>query len=137
MDTLNVTSFGGFVNINGGVADELNITSDRGFVDWSGGQFGDVYIEAVSNSVVTIFGSNFLVNGVPFGGGNVAPPSGELSGLLADGTPFSALFLRQFEPQNRVATIRLVMIPEPGTLVLTSLALASLMMAGRHPNTRS
>jgi hypothetical protein len=125
-DTLNVTSFGGFVNINGGDADLLNISVDRGFVTLSGGQFGDVDIEALSNSVVTISGRSFLVNGMPFAGGDVGPPSGEISGILADGSTFSALFTRQFEPQNRIANIRLVNVPEPGTLVLVVLATASL-----------
>jgi hypothetical protein len=134
-EALNITSFGGFVNVNGGDADLLNITVDRGFVMLSGGQFGDIDIEALSNSVVTIFGRSFLVNGMPFAGGNVGPPSGDISGVFADGSPFSTAFIRQFEPQNRQAIIRLVAIPEPGAVALTMLFPLALMIRRRHKST--
>jgi hypothetical protein len=135
-EALNITSFGGFVNVNGGDADRLNISVDRGFVTLSGGQFGEIDIAALSNSVVTIFGRSFLVNGVPSAGGDVGPPSGDISGLLADGTAFSTAFIRQFEPQNRQATIRLVAVPEPRTWALTMLFPLALM-SRRHGNSTS
>jgi hypothetical protein len=115
-DSLNIRSFGGLVTINGGQAESLSIESDRGDVAWLGGEFDSVNIEALFSSNVTIVGSNFVVNGVPFSGGDIVAPSGDISGTLADGSTFSALFTRQFEPANRVATIRLVNVPEPASV---------------------
>lgn len=122
--TLTVISLGGNASVNGGQADSLLISADRGNAVWRGGQFANASIEALFSSIVEIQGSDFQVDGIPVGSGDVVPASGEITGLLADGSPFAAMFTRQISPDNRIATIRLVQIPEPGTLSIAILALA-------------
>lgn len=124
VETLTVISLGGNASVNGGQADSLLISADRGNATWRGGQFDNASIEALFSSIVEIQGGDFQVDGIPVGSGDVVPASGEIAGLLADGSPFAAMFTRQISPDNRIATIRLVQIPEPGTLSIAFLALA-------------
>lgn len=103
---------GSVVNINGGTFEEfvveggeVNITggdlgpdfeADEGsLVNIGGGTFGDA-VNFDSGSEVNLFGSNFLIDGVPVGleidfmqDFTTDAQDAVLSGLFADGTPFS------------------------------------------------
>lgn len=120
---LSVDAISGNALINGGDAASLDITADRGNVFWRGGDYTTADIEAKLFGLVEVFGSAFQVNGQPFLGGDVLDASGEISGILADGTPFYTTFLR--DPTSRIV----LTVPEPNSIAMALLAV--LAIAGR------
>ena len=128
------------VNISGG-----DITGDfradfGGVVDISGGTFGGDFI-FFEDVWANISGSDFFLSGVPVQSLTVASPvstindrSSILTGVLADGSPFSFdLSLSDVFSggSNNSLTLTLVeSVPEPGSLVL--LGLGGLVFLGRR-----
>jgi hypothetical protein len=98
---------GTILNLSGGaIGDHLTLLNDA-VLNWSGGTFGGDFI-AQYNSQVNIFGLEFLLDGVeipdlvpgvPY---PVTERDIELSGVLADGSPFSIPLDRQ-RGQGRTA----------------------------------
>ena len=126
---------GGTTNLRSGTADSLEvraeISSNLGLM---GGDFGDTEVALFSSSVMRIFGHSFTFLGMPVETlpaegfipetGELLAIGGTLAGVLADGTPFSMAFSRQFSPPGQAAHVFLV--PEPGTIVFMLLACAGL-----------
>jgi hypothetical protein len=100
-----------FLQINGADDSKMNIF---------GGQITSD-IQVVSNGVLTIYGSDFAINGVPFGYGEIPfslyPPAYDhhLTGVLANGGYIRSNFYLQ--DQN----CKIVLVPEPSTLLLLGL----------------
>ncbi|MGL4514263.1 MAG: hypothetical protein ACRCT8_14335 [Lacipirellulaceae bacterium] len=128
--TLNVRSLAGAVRIDGGVGGVLDVNAElNSRVDIFGGDYASGDLEALSGSVITLFGPSFLVNGQSIGFGVVPFVAGSISGRLADGNDFSYTFRRQFSPVASAGTVRLVFeIPEPTSAIL----LASGALAARR-----
>jgi hypothetical protein len=108
------------VNIFGGVFEDYDVWSsvhayDFSQVSISGGQFADK-LKASHNSVITIYGTDFVIDGLSVGYGKIAVTSGVLAGTLASGEIINNNF-EIFED----ATI--VLIPEPATLLLFGLGI--------------
>ena len=139
--TLNVYGFSGTVKgvtaLNDGVINffdgplqNLTATGD-GVVNLFGSDGSLNNIAAQGTVEIRIFGSGFSAfNGaVPLPFGPIAFGSGNLSGILADGTVLSNIpFTRNFV--GTPAVIRLV--PEPGTIALATIALGGLSMIRRR-----
>lgn len=114
-----VTAWGSsVVNLSDGyVVDQLNgYNNSRIYL--TGGQIATncpppYDINLSDQAVLTIEGSNFLVNGIPVGAG-IIRSSGTLSGILANGDTIDVEFYT-----NDGAHI--VLIPEPATLLLLGL----------------
>jgi len=115
-----ITMTGGLINA------DLYLAHDAQ-ADWSGGNIGgDLTLQ--DRNILTIFGSNFTIDGNPVGYGNITSilgndysldPSRILSGTLADSTTIN----NQFKIGNS-AYINLVYaepVPEPCTLLLFGL----------------
>jgi hypothetical protein len=64
---------------------------DRATVEISGGNLLEV-LRAEGESQVTIFGTNFAVDGVPVDFGLLPPTTGQLTGTLADGATIDVQF---------------------------------------------
>ena len=86
---------GSQINISGGVVGSAFNAESGSEVNISGGTFGSNF-DAFADSVINLFGSNFVLDGVPLDGGlttnsafTVLDRDVILSGLLADGSPFS------------------------------------------------
>ena len=73
-----------------------------------------------ADSSIEIVGSDFAVDGVPVGLGDLVPESGRVSGTFTSGDAFDY----SFERRLGLGTIRLV--PEPGTALLLGAGLAAL-----------
>lgn len=111
-------------------ADGFSLTANFGsLVSILDGDLGDGSITAFGGSKVSILGSNFLVNGVPFAGGEIPFISGDISLTLPSGAPFTATFQRQPGPGNQAAIIEL--IPEPATLSMLGLFAGSFACSRR------
>ena len=104
----------GVVNISGGNVDVLSVFSD-GVVNISGGSVGN-QITANEGSALNIRGTEFSINGTPLSNLQNEQPfivndrDGTLSGVLADGEPFSFTFgasSRSISP-NATLTVTLV-----------------------------
>ena len=106
---------GGMVDISGGViGDNFTVVLD-GTANISGGTFGDDF-RVLEGGNVNLFGSNFDLNGLSLDDElcsgeafTLRDRNGTLSGLLADGSPFS-FALNNFHPD---ATVTLNFVPEP------------------------
>jgi hypothetical protein len=115
---------GGQVDISdGGILTFLQINgTDDSKMNIFGGQI-TADIQVVANGVLTIYGSDFAINGVPFGYGEIPfsiyPPAYDpyLTGILANnGSIHSNFYLQGLNDK-----IILAPIPEPATLLLLSL----------------
>lgn len=133
---IEVNSVAGEVAITGGAASELTVLAELGgTVDLYGGDFGAVDIEVLSNSVVTIYGTEFFAFGQPIAFGVVPFAAGNLIGTLADGSPLNATFRRQFFPVAQAGQIVLVSLPEPTAGLMAALAIPA-VWSGRRRATR-
>jgi hypothetical protein len=92
------------------------------FVNWYGGAIGR-RLTLIDTATLTIYGSNFVVNGIPFGCGEIKSISGgyytdeplrTLTGTLANGD----IIDHQFQIGNDA---KIVIVPEPATLLLLGL----------------
>lgn len=119
------SAISGSVSYSGGaVAGNLGV-SESSTLDWTGGTAGGLLL-AREDGVITVYGSDFLVDGSPFAGGPLAGTSGTVSGVLASGQSFTNAFER-----DPGATIRLV--PEAQTMLMVFGGLASLLLGRRKP----
>ena len=105
----------GIANISGGQIEDDFIARNGSTVNITGGIFGDDF-RVLEGGNVNLFGSNFVLNGLSldddFCSGEaftLRNRNGTLSGLLADGSPFSFV-LNNFHPD---ATVTLNFVPEP------------------------
>ncbi|QDU90793.1 hypothetical protein Pla175_42060 [Pirellulimonas nuda] len=115
---LTIDASDSFVNLSGGDLDELSITAKLGSeVSIRGGIFRDANLLIETGSVVTFFGSGFLVEGL--GPPGEFPMAGSVSGWLADGQAFAFDFTRQVSPGADAGLIRFVTVPEPAAWVLS------------------
>jgi hypothetical protein len=132
---------GGVIDIDAGYADSLEILAQVGSViNFRGGDFVDIHMTLQSESVLTIFGHSFTFLGTPvelLSADAYVPATGELrtigpslAGVLADGTPFSMSYSRQFNPLPG-ARVFLVQVPEPGTAFLSFIGLMGLLVRWR------
>ncbi|MEO1497395.1 MAG: PEP-CTERM sorting domain-containing protein [Planctomycetota bacterium] len=126
-DDLVVNVDGGEMLLSPATAETLDVNAALGgVVRIERGRYGSASLQALSNSIIEIVGKDFVINGIPFGPGDVPFSAGTISATLADGQDFFALFQRQFSPLPSVATIRLILVPEPTTAVLVMLGLAGI-----------
>jgi hypothetical protein len=117
------------VNILGGVFEDYDVWASvwaYGYsqVTISGATFADV-LKASENSTITIFGSDFAIDGLSVGYGPITAASGILTGTLTSGETINNDF---YIYDN--ATI--VLIPEPATILLFGLASLTLLRKRRR-----
>ena len=87
-------------------------------------------LAAFENGTIRIFGTDFEVFGVPFAGGAIPQQAGDVSGILADGTPFDLSFEREINiPEGFTGQIFLV--PEPASFSLVLFGLAGYVVRRR------
>ena len=151
---LGLTVFDGSeVNISGGTVDDFLIAVFGSEINISGGDVGDIF--ALDDSEINLFGSDFFLNNLSLDESlllNEAFTISDreddliLSGLLADGTPFS-FNLRTgdladpdfdfgddfFDPDATLTVTLVSVVPEPSSLVL--LGLSGLVLLGRSRKT--
>jgi hypothetical protein len=132
------------VNISGGeLRGIFNIFADSE-ANISGGTFTNNF-HAFERSAVNFIGTQFSLNGVPITGmplGQkhiVGDREATLSGILADGSPFSFYLSTVFPPSDvelyfsTTATISVTEIPEPHALLVPTIALVpALLQRNRH-----
>jgi hypothetical protein len=118
------------VNITGGTFGDFFEVIDNSTANISGGTFGP-HFDAADTSVINLFGRQFLIDGEPISGLGLhqeyllTQRDGVLSGVLADGSPFS-FFLSYIHPPRQVrgfrstARLTLTLVPEPSTFLLLS-----------------
>jgi hypothetical protein len=138
------------ITISGGsIADDVE-ADDFAFVEIFGGSFGedievffhstiDIYggmlgvngvfdsgLLAEHEAIITLFGSDFFVNGSPVGFGPIVPEFGTLSGILSDGSAFTMPFER-LEDSDFISTghILLSPVPEPASVILLILGIVA------------
>ena len=150
--------FGAEVNINGGDIGDFLLAFDGGEINISGGTIGD-FVGALDGGQINLFGSEFFLNDLLLDDTLILDEAftildrGEdliLSGLLADGAPFSfnlgsdSFFDENFVlvddsgddffDFNATLTVTLVSaVPEPSSLAL--LGLSGLVLLGRRQKT--
>lgn len=100
------------VGIFGGFFENHARAQDYSQIVISGGIFADELV-AIENSIMTICGTDFSIDGFSVGYGEIAVPSGILAGTLASGETINNNF-HIYED----ATI--VLVPEPATVLLLS-----------------
>ena len=104
----------GVVNISGGNVDVLSVFSD-GVVNISGGSVGN-QITANEGSALNIRGTEFSINGTPLSNLQNEQPfivndrDGTLSGVLADGEPFSFTFGASYRSISPNATLTVTLV---------------------------
>ena len=144
---------GSEVNISGGTVDDFLIAVFGSEINISGGDVGDIF--ALDDSEINLFGSDFFLNDLSLDefllldeAFTISDREEDLilSGLLADGTPFS-LNLRTgdladpdfdfsddfFDPDSTLTVTLISAVPEPSSLVL--LGLSGLVLLGRRRKT--
>lgn len=105
-------SFGEDIEVDG-----ATLTLSGGHLAANGVSNLDTGLGVDGGGEIIIEGLSFFVNGVPAGSGLVSPIDGLLSGILADGTPFTEIpFDRNPGGGFSTGAIRLVSIPEPGVV---------------------
>ncbi len=118
---------GGELVVEGGqIAGELGSFSGAR-VTWRGGSVDQELVTRFEGEL-RVAGSDFAIDGVPTGLGEVAEASGFLSGTLASGETFDVFFRRTGIRGGTPGTLRLV--PEPGSALLVGSGLA--LLAGRR-----
>lgn len=120
---------GSAVNISGGSVGNGFDAFSGSVVNISGGVLGDDF-DAVSGSQINIFGSDFALDDVPLEEGTVTAEAAftiedrdvVLSGLYADGTPFSfdlnSTFSAGQDFFSTSATLTVTLGPPPGLIIL-------------------
>ncbi len=130
-DNLSLEFAAGLSTLDNVTADGFSLAANLGSIIWIlDGDLGDGSITAFGGSKVTIFGSGFMVNGVPFAGGEIPFISGDISLTLPSGAQLNATFQRQPGPGNQAAIIELV--PEPGSLTMIGVLAASIACLRRR-----
>jgi len=110
------------VTVSGGSIYSNLAASGSSSVAVSGGSIGG-NLHVPDNSLLTIHGSDFAVDGVPFGYGELTSllggssgdePARRLTGILADGSPIDSDFYIGYHG-------RITLVPEPATVLLLGL----------------
>ena len=141
-----IADLGGIITVNGGtIDDDVEVFTQNSSISIFGGTFredieasqqstiairGGSYdsdfsrIRSANNSTITIYGSDFFIEGSPVTDGVISEEFGTLTGTLSDGT-FLDVFFDQNPSQdfsgplgNAPGTIVLVTVPEPSTITL-------------------
>lgn len=108
-----------FLQINGTNDSKMNIFGGQIMTD----------IQVVTNGVLTIYGSDFAINGVPFGYGEIPfsiyPPAYDpyLTGILANNGSIHSNFYLQ-DQNCKIVLVPEPIIPAPGAVVLGSIGVA-------------
>ncbi|QDT67874.1 hypothetical protein MalM25_07820 [Planctomycetes bacterium MalM25] len=124
--SMGVNALAGDVDLLGGEADSLEVFAElEGTVEVFGGDFLVADFEAQSGATITIYGTEFFAFGQPLGFGPIPFIAGDLTGTLSDGSPLNATFRRQFFPVDEAAQIILVQLPEPGSVLIALVAVAT------------
>jgi hypothetical protein len=136
-------------SITGGEVTALDTTGEKrlaqlnndGKLNVSGGKFPtglDIIFshDSTDQANVTIYGSDFVLDGSPIGLGSISQISGTLSGTLADGNLFEFNFNQQNPDTSQEAGALIVNrimlaeaaagVPEPGSITLALIGLAGL-----------
>ena len=143
---------GSVVNVSGGTIDDFLFATSGSEINISGGATGSLF--GLEGSEINLFGSEFLLNGLSLDDFLIADEAftitdrGDdliLSGLLADGTPFSYaldfvdLFdadlvlepgQNSFDPDATLTITLVSAVPEPSSLML--LGIGGVMLLGRR-----
>lgn len=100
------------VEVSGGTIDSDLHSEGNSRANILGGYIGGD-IKLSEEGIVTIYGNDFVLNGVAVGAGTFgAGGGGRLTGLLANGDPINNII--NFHSDNS----RLILVPEPATLLL-------------------
>ncbi|MEM9365907.1 MAG: hypothetical protein AAGD07_07905 [Planctomycetota bacterium] len=112
---------GGSMRISGGTIAANGITNlDVGLGVGDGGS-------------IELIGSDFLLNGIPIASGEVPDLFGFLSGVLADGTPFTNVpFLRDLDFTGNLGTLTVTAVPEPSAIAFLIAGASGCWMSHRH-----
>lgn len=134
-DAINIGVLAGVAEIAGGSAGSLDVFAElEGEVFISGGVFASGDLEARTGSVITIYGKEFSVLGMPAPFGVIPFVAGNIVGTLADGSPIDVTFRRDFGLGN-AAQIVLVNLPEPSAGLMAALAIPA-VWSGRRKVTQ-
>jgi len=120
------------VRIFGGSLGEDIEASGFSRVEIHGGQIGfngvfDTGIGARHAAEITLFGTEFYLNGSGVGPGDLPYGTGTISGILSDGSIFSMPYVRIDDGR-----IVLALVPEPGSAMLIMLGIAAITMKRRR-----
>ncbi len=133
--------------INGGDIGSLEMTLENSSeVRMVRGDFDGITAEILSGSALTVGGGMFAFNGIAienlnsvFGPGAYIPetgelrfPSGTVTGILADGSPFSLNYSRQPAPIGSQGQIFLQAVPEPSAFVALLVGGTALLVGRRR-----
>lgn len=103
------------VEVSGGTIDSYLHSEGNSHVNIFGGYIGED-IKLSEEGIVAIYGNDFVLNGVAVGAGTFgAGEGGMLTGMLASGDPINNII--NFYSDDS----RLILVPEPATLLLLGL----------------
>lgn len=120
------------VTMSGGTVTGYLRSEQSGNVSWSGGTISQ-NIRFEGNGILTLIGTNFAIDGTPFSSGEITSilgssysndPFRRLTGTLSNGD----IINNQFQLGN---TSKIVLVPEPATLLLLGLGGLLLSKRGR------
>jgi len=132
------------VNISGGLIGDFFNAFSSSEINISGGSWG--FLVSNGDSEINLFGSDFFLDDVslddilPLGDAFTIDHSngGTLSGLFADGSPFSfelnselGGFRDRFHPATTLTVTQVSTVPEPSSLALIGLGCATLLTRRR------
>lgn len=113
------------IELAGGYVDFQVRADDSSYLAIAGGTIGGssiADIRVLGSALIEIFGSDFAIDGIPVGFGDVSALTGQLTGTLGSGE----LIDNDFEHVLGAGTIRLMPIPEPGAGLLLAAGLIAL-----------
>lgn len=117
------------IDISGGIFNYV-IAGGYGELNISGGTFKNE-LTVIDDSIMTIYGTGFAINGLSVGYGPITASSGILTGTLASGELINNNFICE--------NANIVLVPEPGTVLLLglgALAMRKRIRGGVHVNLR-
>jgi hypothetical protein len=107
------------INISGGKIEQDLIVQNNSYIAITGGVIGShIYMglwDMPTKAVIEIYGSNFKINGVDVGYGEVIEDSGRISGILQNGDVIDNTFMIYD------SNAKIILVPEPASLLLLAL----------------